>query len=78
MKPSRSSTTGRPTIPFDGDSARLVPWSTRRQVVDKRSSYRRYKLALEQGEQITLRSHALLIDAFSSPLCAAGAAKRQP
>jgi hypothetical protein len=26
-------------------------------IVDKRSSYRRYKIALEQGEQITLRSH---------------------
>ena len=27
------------------------------EIVDKRSSYRRYKVALEQGEQITLRSH---------------------
>jgi hypothetical protein len=30
-------------------------------VVDKRSSYRRYKIALEQGEQITLRSQVSTI-----------------
>ena len=32
-------------------------------VVDRRSSYRRYKVALEQGEQITLRSHVSTISA---------------
>ena len=34
-------------------------------IVDRRSTYRRYKVALEQGEQITLRSHVSSIAAGS-------------
>jgi len=34
-------------------------------IVDRRSSYRRYKVALEQGEQITLRSRVSNIEAGS-------------
>jgi len=35
-------------------------------IVDKRSTYRRYKVALEQGEQITLRSH---VSSIASGAC---------
>lgn len=45
-----------------GPAVTVVP-SGENVIVDRRSSYRRYKVALEQGEQITLRSRASNIPA---------------